>query len=287
MTQGVSVETVLEGRFALDGGAMFGVVPKPLWSKTNPADEANRIELATRCMLIRHPTAGNILVDVGIGDKWDAKGRRIYKISHQAAAPVRALGLEEGLGDHGLALEDIDHVILTHLHFDHAGGVSRLDPEGGIVPTFPGRPHYVLADHWSWANAPSERDRASFRREDFGFFEGTPDAAGLVLVDGLSEVFPGVTLIPCHGHTPGMACVKVDAEDGTWIYLADLIPTIGHLRVPFVMGYDLEPVVTCREKREILTEAAMHGWRLFFEHDPEVPSCLIEDDNRGGWRRAI
>lgn len=287
MVKGLRVEAVLEARFGLDGGAMFGIVPKPLWSRTNQADAANRIELGTRCMLIHHPDAGRILIDAGIGHKWDEKGRKIYKIRHQDDLHDQAaLGLEAGLQRCGLSLGDIDHVIMTHLHFDHAGGLTRWadKPGGEVVPTFPNTPHYVLRKHWSWANAPSERDRGSFHPEDFSFLEN-PDNAPLHLVEGHSEIFPGITLIPRDGHTTHMACVKVEAEDDTWLYLADLIPTVGHLKIPYVMGYDLRPMTTCDEKREILDEAARHNWKLFFEHDPHTAWCRVEADKRGNWRQ--
>ncbi len=281
-----TVHAVLEARFALDGGAMFGVVPKPLWTRTNPADDANRIDLGTRCMLIRHPVAGNILVDVGIGQKWDEKGRRIYNIRHtDEGEGGAALGLEAGLRAYGLGMDDIDHVILTHLHFDHAGGLTVVR-DGELQPVFAGRPHYVMRQHWEWANAPSERDAGSFRREDFGIFEDRPDLAPLTLLDGITELFDGVTLIPRYGHTPAMSCVLVDAGHDKYIYLADLIPTAGHVRIPYVMGYDLDPRATCREKREILSEAARHDWVLFFEHDPTRATCRVEPDGRGQWRIA-
>ena len=280
---GMRVEAVLEGRFGLDGGAMFGIIPRPLWEKTNPPDALNRIELGARCMLIRHPEAGNILVDVGIGTRWTDKERGIYDVRH-ADADASPLGLEAGLARVGLGLGDIDHVLLTHLHFDHAGGLARWGEGGALTPTFAGKPHYVLREHWAWAWRPTERDAGSFRKDDFGFLErgDTP----LHLLDGYSEPFRGVTLIPRYGHTHAMACVKVDAQDATYLYLADLIPTLGHLRVPYVMGYDLNPVVTCREKRELLSEAARQGWKLFFEHDPHTATCRVEDDGRGGWRQV-
>jgi glyoxylase-like metal-dependent hydrolase (beta-lactamase superfamily II) len=279
-----TIHTIMEGRFALDGGAMFGVVPKPLWSRTNPADEVNRIELGARCMLIKHPADGNILVDTGIGHKLDEKGRRIFKVRHEDdLGSGRELGIEAGLRSHGLALSDIDHVVLTHLHFDHAGGLTRF-VDGQLVPTFPGRPHYVMREHWAWANRPSERDSGSFKPEDFRVFEEDPDAAPLVLLDGLCEPFEGVTLIPRHGHTPSMSCVLVEAQSETYLYLADLIPTSGHVKIPYVMGYDLNPLVTCREKRELLSEAARHGWILVFEHDPHRATARVEADGRGAWR---
>lgn len=260
---------------------MFGVVPKPLWERTNPADEANRIDLGARCLLIRHPTAGNILVDTGIGDKWDEKGKGIYRIRHEDEQGK--LGLACGLAAYGLGLDDIDHVVFTHLHFDHAGGATRVQ-EGKLRPTFAGRPHYVMREQWDWAMRPSERDAGSFRRQDFGIFEDEPSAAPLTLLDGHCELFEGVTLIPRWGHTPAMSCVLIETGNDTYIYLADLIPTAGHVKIPYVMGYDLNPMTTCREKREILSEAARHGWTLIFEHDPVRQQCRVEPDGRGAWR---
>lgn len=282
MDQGLTAAPLLEARFGLDGGAMFGIVPRPLWSKTNPPDDANRIELGARCLLLRHPQAGNVLVDVGIGQKWDPKGQQIYKIRHDD--PAGPLGLAAGLAAHGLRAEDIDHVVLTHLHFDHAGGLTRRDPSGTIKPTFSPRTQYHLqAQHWAWAHNPTERDQGSFHREDFDFLED-PDLGTLRLYDGVAEVLPGVTLIPCFGHTTAMSCVKIEARDETLLFLADLIPTTGHLKIPYVMGYDLRPMETCREKRALLDEAARHDWRLVFEHDPDTASCRVEPDGRGAWR---
>ncbi len=281
--QGVKVTPLVESRFGLDGGAMFGIIPRALWTRTNPADEANRIDLGARCLLIEHPTAGRILVDVGLGDRWDAKSAAIYNM--RPSTPGGARGIGAALEGVGLGVEDIDHVVLTHLHFDHAGGLCTQG-EGGVTrAVFPQATHYVMRENWSWAWRPSERDRGSYREEDFAFFERA-DAPALRLLDGLTELFPGVTLIPRRGHTYGMAVVLVEAEEATWCHMADLIPTAGHLRVPYVMGYDLQPVVTCQEKRELLSEASRHGWRLIFEHDPEVAWCCVESDGRGDFRRV-
>jgi glyoxylase-like metal-dependent hydrolase (beta-lactamase superfamily II) len=141
-----------------------------------------------------------------------------------------------------------------------------------------------MREQWEWAHHPTERDAGSFRREDFGLFEDDPSAAPLTLLDGQCELFDGVTLMPQRGHTPGMSCVLIEAEDDTYIYLADLIPTAGHVKIPYVMGYDLDPVTTCREKRAMLSEASRQGWTLFFEHDPLRATCRVEEDGRGAWR---
>ncbi len=281
MTDGLQVHFLNAERFGLDGGAMFGIVPKPLWTKTNPADEANRIELTTRCLLIKHPSAGNILVDVGIGTKWDDKGRSIFNIRQEVDGCQ--LGIRAALAEHGLKPSDVDHVVMTHLHFDHAGGLTERDAAGELSPVFPQTPHYVLKEHWDWANAPSERDRGSFHPEDFAFLR---DSEHLHLVEGMSEVFEGVTLIPRYGHTEAMAVVKVDTPEQTYLHLADLIPTAGHVRIPYVMGYDLDPRRTVREKRELLSEAYRHNWKLVFEHDPFCESAFVEPNGRGDYRVA-
>ncbi|MBI2568514.1 MAG: MBL fold metallo-hydrolase [Candidatus Schekmanbacteria bacterium] len=287
----VTIDTLVEAHFRLDGGAMFGIIPKPLWQRGNPADELNRIDMSARCLVIRHPTAGIILVDTGMGDKWDAKSREIYRLRPGSAeAPASSTGMDAGLRSLGLTTADVNHVILTHLHFDHAGGLTRRHPVDGDplanVPAFPRACHHVLRENWSWANRPSERDAGSYRDENFRFLAAGGAAPELVLHDGLTELFPGVSLIPRCGHTPGMACVLVRSEADTYLFLADLIPTLGHLRIPYVMGYDLNPVKTCQEKRELLSEAARSGWRLVFAHDPVVESIRVEPDGRGEWRRA-
>ncbi|MFW6054080.1 MAG: MBL fold metallo-hydrolase, partial [Persicimonas sp.] len=169
-----------------------------------------------------------------------------------------------------------------HLHFDHAGGVSRFADDGeSVEAVFPGARHWVQRRNWSWANAPSARDGGSYRKIDFGFFETSDDAPELELIDGIDEIMPGIEVLPVHGHTFGMQVVKITTDEHTFAYMADLIPTSSHMRDPYVMGYDLQPLVTVEEKRELLYEAGREDWILIFEHDPTTGFARVEHDERG------
>ncbi len=251
---------------------MFGIIPRPIWERTNPADQANRIDMAARSVLIRDGKC-TILIDAGIGTRWSDKSREIYRIGNQDPR------LQQSLSRHGLSPDEIDHVVLTHLHFDHAGGLTYVDEEGNLQPTFPNATHWVQRRNWSWAHAPSARDGGSYRDDDFNFLEGA-DAPPLKLIDGIDEILPGIEVLPCHGHTFGMQIIKISCVDATYLFLADLIPTTSHLRDPYVMGYDLQPLKTVEEKREILYHAARQDWILLFEHDPSTAAGRVEFDER-------
>jgi len=267
------IQPMVEATFGLDGGAMFGIIPQPLWSRTNPPDDNNRIDLACRCLLVQYSDR-NVLIDVGIGTKWSDKERGIFNIGDQDP------GLEASLGERELAPEEIDDVVLTHLHFDHAGGVSRFADDGEtVVASFPEATHWVQRRQWSWANSPSPRDEGSFRPEDFRFFEERDGAPTLNLVDGIDEIMPGIEVLPLHGHTFGMQAVRVETRHDTFVYLADLIPTTSHMGDPYVMGYDLQPLETVEEKREMLHRASRNDWILHFEHDPEQAFARVEWDD--------
>ncbi|NLW51438.1 MAG: MBL fold metallo-hydrolase [Candidatus Brocadiaceae bacterium] len=259
------------GGFRLDGGSMFGVVPKGQWERHAPADEDNRIAIALRAMLVR---AGPdvILVDTGIGEDLPHKMRDTYAVDHEDSSLARSLK-EAGLG-----LADITHVILTHLHFDHAGGATRIAPSGRMAPTFPNATYYVQRRQYDWAVAPEDYDGASYLPENFASLK---EKGCLELLDGEAEIAAGVTVVPVHGHTPGQQLVEVSAKGESLLYCADLIPTTAHVHVPWIMSYDLEPLVTVREKRALLEVASAGGWTLFYEHDPRVVASAVAKTAKG------
>jgi glyoxylase-like metal-dependent hydrolase (beta-lactamase superfamily II) len=262
----LTVHALEAGLQRLDGGAMFGVVPKPLWERRIPADDRNRIPLGLRCLLVETPDA-LVLVDTGIGNKEDEKFREVYGVENRGA-PTR---LEDGIRAAGHDPADVDIVISTHLHFDHAGGNTRMyadDPEAPVRPAFPGARYVVQRGEFEFAHLDNERIRASYMAKNFD----PVDAAGLWdFVDGPAEIVPGVSVTPTPGHTPHHQSVLVRSAGETACFLADLVPTAAHLPLPWIMGYDLEPLVTLASKRALLGRAKEEGWLLVFEHDPAVP----------------
>jgi glyoxylase-like metal-dependent hydrolase (beta-lactamase superfamily II) len=262
-----SIET---GRFALDGGAMFGVVPWVFWSKTNPPDERQRITLAARCLLIRGE-GRTILVDNGNGNKWNDKLKDIYRLDNSQFT------LEDSLAKAGVKPEEVTDVILTHLHFDHCGGSTKI-VNGKLEPTFPNATHYVQKAHWDLSQNPTDRDRASFMRDDFMLLY---EKGMLQLVDGEKELFPGISLLVCNGHTTAQQLPLISDGKTTLLFLCDLVPTTSHIPFPFVMGYDVRPLVTLEEKKKILPRAEKENWILFFEHDSETVAVTLQKTEKG------
>lgn len=263
---------VHDGRFKLDGGAMFGVVPKVFWQKQHPADELNRIDLDLRCLLAdASGGAGSrrILVDTGMGDRWDQKKVGVFGLVRRPNQLVAELAEE------GVTRESVTDVILTHLHFDHAGGAVR-EVDGRLVPTFPEARYWVQRRHWEWAGSPSERDRASFRPEDFAILQAE---GRLELIDGAKEIIPGVRVTPISGHTPGQQMVEFHTGAGVLVFCADLLPYLSQVHVPWIMGYDLNPLLTVTEKKQFLTRAVEDDYVLVFEHDTvhEAATVRFED----------
>jgi len=250
------------GSLWLDGGAMFGVVPKPLWSRRAPADQRNRIPLSMRCLLVETNEA-TVLVDTGLGNKEGEKFKSIYRVSNEGS-PTR---LESSLEALGLLPEDIDVVVATHLHFDHAGGGTVRDPDGTIRPSFPTARYVVSRGEYDFARLDNERVRASYMAANF---EPLAAAGCLELVAGDAEVVPGVRMVHTPGHTPHHQSIQIDLGGDRLLFLADLVPTTVHLPLPWIMGYDVDPLLTLESKRELLSRAAEEGWILAFEHDPFV-----------------
>jgi glyoxylase-like metal-dependent hydrolase (beta-lactamase superfamily II) len=244
----------------LDGGAMFGVVPKALWERRIPADARNRIPLGLRCLLVETPDA-LVLIDTGVGNKETDKFHEIYGIEN-AGSPTR---LEDALRDAGFAPDDVDIVIDTHLHFDHAGGNTLRDAAGEVQLAFPRARYVVQRGEWEFAHWNNERVRASYLPHNFDPVEW---AGRFDFVEGEREIIPGIRVFPTPGHTPHHQSVLITSGEESACFLADLIPTAAHLPLPWIMGYDLEPLVTLESKRVLLERAQREGWLLVFEHDP-------------------
>ena len=257
-----------DGFFGLDGGAMFGVVPRVLWQQTNPPDPSNRIRLALRPLLITTPK-DRILVDTGVGRKYGDRFNRMFNVDDSDE-------VARSLARHGLGPDDITIVVHTHLHFDHAGGTTGLDGTGRPVPRFPHARHLVQADEWHDATHPNRRTQGSYRADDF-----MPVAeAGLIeQVQGDTDLGFGVRLIQTGGHTRGHQIVLVQGPSRTAVYWSDLIPTCSHVRIPYIMGYDLFPLVTMEQKEKLIARAAAERWLCFFEHDPETVAGVLEADD--------
>jgi glyoxylase-like metal-dependent hydrolase (beta-lactamase superfamily II) len=281
---GLRCHTLEGGLQRLDGGAMFGVVPRPLWEKRAPPDARHRIPLGLRCLLIEHPD-GPVLVDTGVGDKEDPKFHDIYGIEN-GGDPGPTL-LEDALAEAGVAPADIRLVINTHLHFDHAGGNTRIanldapildSAEFGAELTFPNATYVVQRGELEFARHTNERTRASYLAKNF---EPVSVANRWRLFNGDGEVLPGISLRLTPGHVPHHQCVVVRDRGETAIFLADLIPTAAHVPLPWIMGYDLEPLRTLESKRSVIEEAVARGWWLIFEHDPAVALARLERTSKG------
>lgn len=271
------VYPVPTGVFGLDGGAMFGTVPKVLWEKTNPADEHNRIRMEARALLLDGTgpdgVRRRILVDCGIGGDFNVKyGEKLGSKFAEMYAVDASVSLEGSLGKLGLTRSDITHVILTHLHFDHSGGATRA--EGGkLVPTFPNARYFVQKANVETARKPNVREKASYFDANFAVLL---DSNVVELLDGdREELLPGVSVFVSNGHTRGQQIVRVSGGKDSLLYCGDLIPTSTHVRLAWVMGYDLDPLTLIEEKRAVLERAAAEGTYLYFEHDPEVDAARV------------
>jgi glyoxylase-like metal-dependent hydrolase (beta-lactamase superfamily II) len=261
------------GRFRLDGGAMFGVVPKVLWEKKCKVDDKNRIAMSTNLLLLEGE-GRLILIDTGIGDKFDKKFGDIFGVDHSE------FSLQHSLKNHGFSPDDINDVILTHLHFDHAGGATKRNEAGKIVPTFPNAKYYIQKEQLDWAKEPSQKDRASFFPENFAPLEQNDQ---LIILNEEMEIFPGVELIRVDGHTPAQQIVLIKGDSQNLLFAGDLIPTSSHIPIPWVMSYDLYPMKTMAEKKIILEKASRENWLIFFEHDPEIRLGTIKKTEKNAY----
>ncbi len=255
------------GRFRLDGGAMFGVVPKVLWEKSNPADPKNRIEMALRGLVIRGMNRV-ILVDPGIGEKWDAKQAEMFAIDHSR------FSLDTALKAHKLRREDVTDVVVSHLHFDHVGGCTRL-VSGKTELNFPNATYYVHGRNAEHAHAPTPKDKASFLDQNI---KPLLDSGKLKTVGDDHEFAPGIKAWITDGHTPGQLLVKITGPEGTILFCGDTIPTASHIPEAWVMAYDLHPMATMAEKRKILEKAAAGDWILAWVHDPFRSASRVKRD---------
>ena len=271
----LTVHAIQAGGQKLDGGAMFGVVPKPLWERRIHADERNRIQLGMRCLLVEHER-GLVLIDNGAGNKENQKFHEIYGVENGGAGG-RTL-LEDGFAALGVKPEDVTLMIDTHLHFDHAGGNTYVDGGGIVRPTFPNARYVVQRGEYEWATHTNERTAASYFPHNFEPIV----AAGLYdFVNGETEVWPGIRLIPTPGHTPHHQSVLLESDGARAFYPADLSPTAAHIPMPWIMGYDVEPLRTLETKRAMWRRAVDEEWLLIFEHDAFVTSGRVAPDGKG------
>ncbi len=258
------------GYFGLDGGAMFGIIPRPLWEKTNPADEKNRIKLATRSLLLISDSR-KILIDTGMGKDWNTKLSEIYNVDQETNS------IEKSLKNLGFASTDITDVILTHLHFDHTGG-SVIRENNKLIPTFTNAKYHIRKSNFDWACNPSPKDKGSFIKEKFyPLYEH-----GVVeLIENENQFDDEIEFIVVNGHTYGQQLVKISDSSTTMLYSGDLFPTTSHIRLPYLMGYDIQPLETIKEKEKVLKKVLDENWKLFFEHDPFNALGTVKKTEKG------
>ncbi|MDZ7775182.1 MAG: MBL fold metallo-hydrolase [Bacteroidales bacterium] len=266
----MKLHTIHAGYLKLDGGAMFGVVPKALWNKQYPADENNMIPLAMRLMLVEQGDK-KILINTGIGNK---QGQKFFSHFHLHGDET----IDKSLAKHGFNREDITDVFHTHLHFDHCGGTIVYDETKNLVPAFPNATLWVTQKQWDWANNPNEREAASFLKENILPMQ---ENGKLKIIDGSSEIAPGFKVREYNGHTIGQAIPFIDYNGHTVVFTSDLLAFSNHIRLPWIMSFDIQPLVTLEEKKHFLREAADNNYILFFEHDKYVECARLTETEKG------
>ena len=261
-----SVET---SEFGLDGGAMFGIIPKPVWEKKVSADELNRVNMVTRSLLLVSDEK-KILIDTGNGTKWEEKYKQIYNIN------TDQYNIEKSLEKYGFSSEQITDVICTHMHFDHIGGNTKIK-SGEVVPTFPNAKYWISEENWKLANHPSQKDAGSFIEHDWKVLA---ENQMIEIIDGREPFIEGIETFVTHGHTPGLLHPIVSDGSNKLFYGADIFPMVAHIPIPWVMAYDVQPVVTMEEKQKLLQKMEREDWILFFEHDPHIQACTVHKDGK-------
>ena len=264
------VHVIETNRFRLDGGSMFGVVPRVFWEKSDPPDDLNRIRMAARILLVKDGDR-TLLIDTGLGNWHTEKFIKIYDVERPH------IDLDQRLAPYHLDTQAITDVIITHLHFDHAAGLAT-QTEKGFAPTFPNARIWIQKQQYLWAQKPTPKDRASFLQPYIDILAESPH---LHLIEGPQNIAPHISVIPIQGHTPAQQIVKIDTPAETILFTADLIPLASHVALPYIMAYDLEPMTTLQEKQSILQQACDNHWRIIFQHDPARESAHItHQDNK-------
>lgn len=271
----MNLHVIDTGNFKLDGGAMFGVVPKSIWQRTNPADANNMCNWSMRLLLIEN---GNrlMLIDTGIGDKQDEKFFSHYYLSNLKS-------VEQALNGKGFSIDEVTDVFLTHLHFDHCGGaINRRKSGEGYEPAFKKATYWSCENHWKWATLPNAREKASFLKENILPLQ---ESGQLKFIDRKSDfvvnAFPDIDVLFVDGHTESMMIPHIKYGDKTIVYMADLLPSVGHIPLPYVMGYDTRPLITIEEKGKFLQKAAEENFVLFLEHDSVNECCTVQPTEKG------
>jgi glyoxylase-like metal-dependent hydrolase (beta-lactamase superfamily II) len=259
------VYSIVENSFKIDGGAMFGVVPRVIWERLMVPDERNMITLDLNLLLIKSD-GKNILIDTGMGNTLNEKQKKMYGVEKNS-------NLEKGLSDIGLTTESIDFVILSHLHFDHAGGIVGLNSRGEKVPRFPEAKYIIQSEEWKYALQPDERTKATYLVENFRALE---ELGEINLVSGEKEIVPGIKVKLTGGHTKGQQVVFIQGGGQTIVYPSDIIPTVSHLRVPYVAGVDIYPLEVMEVKRKLINECLQNNWMIAFDHEIDPKLCRLE-----------
>lgn len=267
-----NVHLLTLGTFRMDGGGLFGIIPKKLWLRVYPhVDEDNRVLMAAKALLVIGE--GVVLVaDAGLGEKLDSKMRSIFCVEQPADALVTALAV------HGITADQVTHFVYTHLHFDHAGGATGLNADGIPVPLFQNAKHYLQRKHLEWAENPSDKDRASFNPQNW---RPVLERGQLELLTGTHQLLPGIDLLPVHGHTPAMQMVKISDGESGLVYTIDLFPTVAHITPHYVAAFDNYPLLALEEKRTLLSEAAAQRLLIGFGHDPMLAAVTVRARENG------